>query len=149
MKCPDCKDGFYYPFVGPPEPCQTCAIPDELHGIYSPKDAGLFYHKGQCLGKILEINVLDYHPLATRFDGNCVTEYTDPESEEFRRIAFSHEPRTWWGFQYIVEHLIAGPAKFNYRPIDFEIHFLGPCEVTLKKMIFHKYAWYRKVMTQL
>jgi len=22
--CPDCKDGFYYPFVGPPEPCQTC-----------------------------------------------------------------------------------------------------------------------------
>lgn len=24
MSCPDCKDGFYYPFVGPPEPCQTC-----------------------------------------------------------------------------------------------------------------------------
>jgi len=22
--CPDCKDGFYYPFVGPKEPCQTC-----------------------------------------------------------------------------------------------------------------------------
>lgn len=22
--CPDCKDGFYYPFVGPREPCQTC-----------------------------------------------------------------------------------------------------------------------------
>ena len=25
MKCSDCKDGFYYPFMGPPEPCQTCA----------------------------------------------------------------------------------------------------------------------------
>lgn len=25
MSCPDCKDGFYYPLVGPPEPCQTCA----------------------------------------------------------------------------------------------------------------------------
>ncbi len=24
MSCPDCKDGFYYPFVGEPEPCQTC-----------------------------------------------------------------------------------------------------------------------------
>ena len=23
-ECPDCKDGFYYPFAGPPEPCQTC-----------------------------------------------------------------------------------------------------------------------------
>lgn len=22
--CPDCKDGFYYPFVGPKEPCRTC-----------------------------------------------------------------------------------------------------------------------------
>ena len=22
--CPDCKDGFYYPFVGPPELCRTC-----------------------------------------------------------------------------------------------------------------------------
>lgn len=22
--CPDCKDGFYYPLIGPPEPCQTC-----------------------------------------------------------------------------------------------------------------------------
>lgn len=22
--CPDCKDGFYYPFVGPREPCDTC-----------------------------------------------------------------------------------------------------------------------------
>lgn len=22
--CPDCKDGFYYPFVGPREPCPTC-----------------------------------------------------------------------------------------------------------------------------
>lgn len=23
-KCPDCKDGFYYPLVGPKEPCPTC-----------------------------------------------------------------------------------------------------------------------------
>ena len=22
--CPDCKDGFYYPLVGKPEPCRTC-----------------------------------------------------------------------------------------------------------------------------
>ena len=22
--CPDCKDGFYYPFAGPKEPCGTC-----------------------------------------------------------------------------------------------------------------------------
>jgi len=22
--CPDCKDGFYYPFAGPKEPCRTC-----------------------------------------------------------------------------------------------------------------------------
>ena len=22
--CPDCKDGFYYPLAGPPEPCRTC-----------------------------------------------------------------------------------------------------------------------------
>lgn len=22
--CPDCNDGFYYPFAGPREPCQTC-----------------------------------------------------------------------------------------------------------------------------
>ena len=22
--CPDCKDGFYYPLIGPPEPCRTC-----------------------------------------------------------------------------------------------------------------------------
>lgn len=25
--CPDCKDGFYYPLFGPPEPCQTCKKP--------------------------------------------------------------------------------------------------------------------------
>lgn len=24
-KCPDCKDGFYYPLVGPKEPCSTCS----------------------------------------------------------------------------------------------------------------------------
>lgn len=24
QSCSDCKDGFYYPFVGPREPCQTC-----------------------------------------------------------------------------------------------------------------------------
>lgn len=24
-RCPDCKDGFYIPFVGPKEPCQTCS----------------------------------------------------------------------------------------------------------------------------
>ncbi len=24
VSCPDCKDGFYYPFVGPKEPCRTC-----------------------------------------------------------------------------------------------------------------------------
>ena len=22
--CPDCKDGFYYPLIGSPEPCRTC-----------------------------------------------------------------------------------------------------------------------------
>ena len=22
--CPDCKDGFYYPLIGKPEPCRTC-----------------------------------------------------------------------------------------------------------------------------
>lgn len=22
--CPDCKDGYYYPFAGPREDCQTC-----------------------------------------------------------------------------------------------------------------------------
>ena len=26
MKCPHCKDGFYYPLIGPPENCQTCNI---------------------------------------------------------------------------------------------------------------------------
>lgn len=25
MSCPDCKDGFYYPLIGPREPCQTCS----------------------------------------------------------------------------------------------------------------------------
>ncbi len=25
MCCPDCKDGFYYPLIGPPENCQTCS----------------------------------------------------------------------------------------------------------------------------
>ncbi len=24
VSCPDCKDGFYYPFAGPKEPCRTC-----------------------------------------------------------------------------------------------------------------------------
>lgn len=24
MSCPDCKDGFYYPFTGPRETCRTC-----------------------------------------------------------------------------------------------------------------------------
>jgi len=24
MTCPDCKDGFYYPLIGPPETCRTC-----------------------------------------------------------------------------------------------------------------------------
>lgn len=28
MCCPDCKDGLYYPLVGPPENCQTCYIPE-------------------------------------------------------------------------------------------------------------------------
>lgn len=26
MCCPDCKDGFYYPLIGPPENCQTCNL---------------------------------------------------------------------------------------------------------------------------
>jgi len=33
MSCPDCKDGFYYPFVGPPEPCQTCTSSTPLTSI--------------------------------------------------------------------------------------------------------------------
>ena len=28
--CPDCKDGFYHPFAGPPEPCQTCKPTDVI-----------------------------------------------------------------------------------------------------------------------
>jgi len=28
MCCPDCKDGFYYPLIGPPENCQTCYLPE-------------------------------------------------------------------------------------------------------------------------
>lgn len=29
IKCKDCKDGYYYPLVGSPEPCQTCSKPSE------------------------------------------------------------------------------------------------------------------------
>lgn len=35
MKCPDCKDGFYYPLVGPPEPCQTCQKSIKTHPLVS------------------------------------------------------------------------------------------------------------------
>ncbi len=39
MKCPDCKDGFYYPLIGPPEPCLTCqkspTIPFLTHPLVS------------------------------------------------------------------------------------------------------------------
>ena len=28
--CPDCKDGYYYPFSGPKEPCQTCAKSSQI-----------------------------------------------------------------------------------------------------------------------
>ena len=32
--CPDCKDGFYYPLVGPKEPCLTCSS-----SVPSPDDS--------------------------------------------------------------------------------------------------------------
>lgn len=149
MKCPDCKDGFYYPFVGPPEPCQTCAVQDELYAIYVPKDSRFFFYREQSLGEILEINVLDYHLLATRFDGNKVIEYTDKESKEFQEIVSGRGPGTWWGNQYLVEHAEIGKAKFNYKPHDFVYHFHGPCEVTLQKSTTHNLTWYRKIMRQL
>lgn len=28
--CPDCKDGFYYPLLGPKEPCKTCCGGSEI-----------------------------------------------------------------------------------------------------------------------
>jgi len=154
MSCPDCKDGFYYPLVGPPEPCQACATPDavnpaDIPAIFVPRDEGIFVCNDQCLGGILEINVLDYGPLAVRFDGSKSIEYTDPQSKEFREIASARPPFTWWGNRYIVEHSVVGLAKFNYKPNDFVYHFHGPCEVTLKKMTNHSYRWYRKTMKQL
>lgn len=152
MKCPDCKDGFYYPLIGPPEPCSTCATPDiptDIPAIFVPRDTGIFVCNDQRLGEILEINVLDYGPLAVRFDGGKTIEYTDPQSKEFREIVDYKPLQTWWGNRYIVEHAIAGLAKFNYKPIDFIYHFHGPCKVTLKKMTNHNYRWYRKTMTQL
>lgn len=30
-KCKDCKDGYYYPLVGPREPCQTCSSTLQLN----------------------------------------------------------------------------------------------------------------------
>ena len=36
--CKDCKDGFYYPLIGPREPCQTCKF--ELSG--TPAIKGIF-----------------------------------------------------------------------------------------------------------
>ena len=152
MKCFDCKDRFYYPLIGPREPCQTCAETEELHRIYVPGDSGLFFHREQSLGKILKINVLSYHPLATRFDGNTVIEYTDTKSKEFQEITSNRKSYTWWGTQYIVEHTEIGKAKFNYKPIRFLYHFHGSCEVTLHKLIIDNKSpitVYRKVMKQL
>lgn len=36
MKCPDCKDGFYYPLIGSRETCQTCGnnAPSEHEGHF-------------------------------------------------------------------------------------------------------------------
>ncbi len=149
MKCPDCKDGFYYPLVGPPEPCLTCATSANIPAIFIPKNKGMFVCNDQCLGEILEINVLGYGPLAVRFDSGKTIEYTDPQSKEFREVVSDKPPFTWWGNQYLVEHAEIGKAKFNYKPIDFVYHFHGPCEVTLKKMTNHRYTWYRKIMKQL
>ncbi len=150
MKCPDCKDGFYYPLVGPPEPCLTCATSADIPVIFVPKDQGMFVCNDQWLGKILEINVLSHHLLAVAFDGDKIVEFTDPKSKEFQAITGGGQPRTWWGNQYLVEHAAVGLAKFNYKPTDFVYHFHGPCEVTLEKLTSRPpLTFYRKIMKQL
>ena len=42
MSCPDCKDGFYYPLIGKPEPCQTCANKAiKVHNLRNHPDSNI------------------------------------------------------------------------------------------------------------
>lgn len=159
MSCPDCKDGFYYPLMGPKEPCQTClpiAIVGELPKIYKDRDLGEFICGDIRLGMILQINVQSYQPRAVEFQGDKVIEHTDFESEAFKNIIDQRQPGYWWGAKYHIIHPRVGLATFNYRPCpkpkQFDVKmfdFHGPCEVTIKAFAACSYIWASPVMRQL
>ena len=64
MTCPDCKDGFYYPFAGPREPCQTCtpvAPAKEVAQIFKNAD---FVDNRNSADEILAAPTLEYEKWA-------------------------------------------------------------------------------------
>jgi len=82
MKCPDCKDGFYYPLVGPPEPCLACENSPTMSFLTYPlvsfssasvdpsqRDAILLSIKS--LGLIQPIKVRLEDGIAYVIDGKC------------------------------------------------------------------------------
>ena len=69
MKCPDCKDGFYYPLIGPPEPCLTCqkSIQIQPLGSFSHSFSPDSIYKDRLLDSIKEIGLIN--PIKVKLGG--------------------------------------------------------------------------------
>ncbi len=82
--CPDCKDGFYYPLIGSPEPCLTCNDDPDIKGTDSaqliPSD-------------IVPIMNFSHHMISTasEFDRQCRTAFNEMMGKDFLLILYSAE----------------------------------------------------------
>lgn len=112
--CPDCKDGFYYPLIGEPEPCQTCkgeVCPEPPDSCSNCNDTN--YHLG--------------HPQGT--PGPCPDCNGDPpadiasyEGDSSQDASFDRQCKTAFNDIVNKDHPCIYYSAEKFRPIVIEFY---------------------------
>ena len=119
MSCLDCKDGFYYPLIGKPEPCQTCQTSD------CETCEGTNYHLG--------------HPEGT--PGPC-PDCNDPpadiasyEGDSSQDASFDRQCRTAFNEMVNKDHLNIYFSKNSLLTRRIEFYSIAPREERISRLI--------------
>ena len=94
MSCPDCKDGFYYPLIGSPEPCQTCKSTTR-----PPADIA-FYEGDSSQDAAFDMRGTD----SASFDRDCRTAFNGIVFKDNPRIYYSANEMRSLGIEFYSQH---------------------------------------------
>ncbi len=140
MSCPDCKDGFYYPLVGPPETCRSCggisgdiilevkrsSANFQLQSSYAAMSSGQFLKYLEEQDATRTRRTRDYMKndfFAEAYGGKAkdapkTLSDAGDESSPLREIGHHRQRAT--------EMIAAHPASVHPDPQDAKGHFLEP-----------------------